>query len=61
LKLKRDSELLNHLIILGEDGNIYARRELLPYALRKLRRADNYYSSSSEDEDDNEEIKESSI
>lgn len=36
LKLKKDAEILNQLIIVTEDGNIFARKELLNTALKKI-------------------------
>jgi hypothetical protein len=35
LKLKRDAELLNKMIIISENGEIYANKEYLPIAKRK--------------------------
>ena len=32
MKLKRDHEILNHLIQVDECGNIFGNKELLPYA-----------------------------
>ena len=36
LKLKKDAEILNQLIIVTDDGNIFARKELLNTALKKI-------------------------
>lgn len=36
LKLKKDAEILNQLIIITEDGKIFGRKELLNTALKKI-------------------------
>jgi hypothetical protein len=54
LKLKKDAELLNKMIIIDEKtGEIYSRKELLPLA-RKTR----YYKNDNSTSDDEPEIEE---
>ena len=62
MKLRRDAEILNHLLMIDENGNILANKEILPYAQKKLRREENLFSEESSSDEENvgeEELKES--
>ena len=60
LKLKRDAEILSHLIIQDEQGNIFANKGLLPYAVKKLKRHEGFLSedSSSDEGEEGADIEE---
>jgi hypothetical protein len=49
--LKRDAELLNHIIVTDEDGNLYSRKELIPLIKKKY---SDHIDFNSSDEDDDE-------
>ena len=58
MKLRRDAEILNHLLKIDEEGNLIPNIEILPYAAKKLRRREEALFSqetSSDEEEPNDD------
>ena len=51
MKLRRDAELLDKIIIIDEEGNVFSDKSYLPFALKKINKRHDLLESNSSDGD----------
>ena len=51
MKLRRDAELLDKIIVIDKDGKVFSDKAYLPYAMKMINKKHEIFESNSSDED----------